>query len=469
MFKAKYILFSIILPFALIGQNQLGLHSSNYSGVTGIVKNPASFQLSPLQWDAVIISGGAFIENEYAYIANASVSNLLFNDIYLVDGTFNEGYQPSENELVYRFYDAIKPMNNHINSFVGYPSGVTRINRKTSVGLFARTRQAFSARNVHQLWSYPNLNYWKYGEIQTSTPIWVAAALWTEVALNAARQFKFKNNIVSVGLNAKFLMSHDGLYAFVPSSTDITLQPRHYIVNTPEAYYGFTNFENGFELRNKGSGAGLDFGLVWMNRDTENQGYHWRLSASLIDVGWLKFNSGAQDHFVSNGSPSVLRRLPLSQIQSLTDFAQTVSNEVMGNPTTSFVAEDFTILTPAAFIFSVDYKLKPKFYANAEVARRLIFSPKQLYRENYVSVSARYETKWFEFGVPLVFYDDSNLRMGSWIRVGPLTIGSDYITTWFIKQNQLTGTDVYFALRINELTFKRNRKSKRRSPDDCFW
>jgi len=271
VFKAPLLFLFFFLQIFANGQNQLGLHAGNFSGVAGLAKNPASFQLSSMQWDATIISGGAFVENEYAYIANASVSSLLFHDIYLVDATFLEGYVPKDGELAYRFYDAIKPMNNHINAFVGYPSAVARIGRKTSVGLFARTRQAFCARNVHQLWSYPNLTDWNYGETQTSSPIWVDAMLWTEVALNVAKQVKFKNNLISVGINAKFLMGHEGLYAFVPSSTDITLQPRHYNVNTPEAFYGFTNFENGFELQNKGTGLGLDIGLVWMNRDMENQ------------------------------------------------------------------------------------------------------------------------------------------------------------------------------------------------------
>jgi hypothetical protein len=45
-------------------------------------------------------------------------------------------------------------------------------------------------------------------------------------------------------------------------------------------------------------------------------------------------------------------------------------------------------------------------------------------------------------------------------------MGSDHITSWFIPQRQLTGTDVYFALRLNSLFFN-NKAAK--TPDECYW
>ncbi len=452
----------------LFGQNQLGLHTGHYSGTAGLSANPAAFQASPYQWDVTLLSGGTFVENDYLQIENTSVFNLIFKDIALVDGTFDEGLATSENQKIYRFIDATKPMHNAVNSFAGAPAFAKRLNKKWSFGFYAKARLAFNANFVHPMWSYPQLNDWDYGQTKTSDPIWVTGMMWTEFALNVATTKTINGLNVSMGVNAKYLMGNDGLYAFVPNATDITLYPQDYEVDAQIAHYGFTNLDEGFSFARKGNGLGADIGIIIENKTNENERGKWRTSISIIDIGWVTFNNNAQNHTTTATNNSQLNRASLNTITSLNEFAQTISSEVMGSPTASLVGNRFTILTPTALLVGIDYKMSKNLYAQFEISRHLILHPQQLQRDNYITISSRYQTSWFEFGVPLILYNDVDLRAGLWLRMGPLTVGSDNFTTLFIPQQRLTGTDIYFALRINDFTFAKNR-NKKNSPEDCYW
>ena len=456
----------LTLGLSAEAQNQLGLHQGNFSGATGLTKNPASFQLSTMAWDFVLVSGGAFVENEYAYIRNATIPEVLFSNYDLVQA--GEGTNLNTGALEYDFFDANKPMDNSVNAFAGYPSFVGRINRTLSVGLFSKTRVAFAGNQIDPFWSYPKLDQWPYGETRVADPIWVGAMAWSEIGINVAKGLKVGGNPLAVGLNAKYLVGHESVYGFVPNKTEVTLYQPHYLANTQEAYFGFTDFENSLlEPPVKGAGLGIDLGVVYAIKGEGNE-TKWQLSFSIVDLGMIRFTE-AEHHHVTADNVSVLRRPVLAQIQSLSDFAAVVSNEVMGSPTASRIGSAYNLLTPAGVVAGAEFRATDHFILEAETGRRLVLSPRQIYRENYVAVSGRFETKWFEYGLPIVLYNDSQLRLGSWIRIGPLVIGSDHIGTWFVKQAQLTGADVYFAVRLNEFTFSSKNNNKRHDPEDCYW
>jgi hypothetical protein len=49
----------------------------------------------------------------------------------------------------------------------------------------------------------------------------------------------------------------------------------------------------------------------------------------------------------------------------------------------------------------------------------MLLHPQQLQRDNIWVLSARYETRFFEVGVPFVLFNDVKPRMGTWLRIGP--------------------------------------------------
>jgi hypothetical protein len=449
----------------LFAQEQLGLHTGTYSGIGGAIYNPAAFQAGALDWDFSMLSGGAFAETDYIYVVDATVFDLFSRDLYPIDPTTDQNQVLLPHERAYVFTNSARPMSNSVSSFVGLPAAAVRINRKMSLGVFARTRQAFSANNIDAFWSYPRLVNWNEGEQRTSAPIWLSGLLWTEMGAHVAREFKIRSNRLTVGLNARFLIGHESVFAFVPNSLDMTLNPESYAVDAPVAYYGFTDFENGTDLSRKGTGAAFDLGIVYQIPD-EDRGYSWQFSASLNDLGWIDFNRDAQYHVIASNELEQIDRAALDAITGVEDFVTNVSTDIYGDPTASRQRNAYTLFMPTALSFGVDHQIRKNVFVQGSFTRRMLLHPQQLQRDNIWVLSARYETRFFEVGVPFVLFNDVKPRMGTWLRIGPLTIGSDHILTWFVPQKRLSGSDVYFSIRLNESFF---RSEKPGNPDKCYW
>lgn len=448
-----------------LGQEQLGLHSSQFSGGGASTYNPASFQAGALNWDFMILSGGVFVETDYLFVADATVLDLFSNDLYRIQPELGTSQALGPGELGYVFTNGTRQLYNSTNAFIAFPTISVRVGSKYSIGFFGQIRQAFSANNVDPFWSYPRLEFWNYSELRTSDPLWTSAMLWTEIGLNVARQFKVSSNRLSVGVNAKFLMGHESVTAFVPNTTDVTLNPLDYTVNTSTAYYGFTDFEDGTSLEGKGTGLAFDLGFVFQVPD-EDEVYVWQFSAALNDLGWIGFNRKASYHVVESDQNETIDRAGLDAVQWLDDFAATVSNDVYGDPTTSLRANEYRVVMPTAISLSLDRKLTKNLFVQAALTRRIRLNPHQVQRDNMWAISTRYATRFFELGIPFVLFNDRKPRIGTWIRLGPLTIGSDHLLTWFVPQNRLSGSDVYFSLRLNESLF---RKQRSKNPDECYW
>ena len=452
------------------GQFQTGLHQGSMSGATGLYYNPASFQAGDLKWDVLLVSGAAFVEADYAYINNTSVVNLLLKDQYFFDATFSEGQIPA-GYTPYYFTDSKKDMHNNVHGFVGYPAIALRFAKHWSAGFYVRTRMAFSANNISPMWSYPQLQDWNYADPHYSNPVHIAGASWTEIAFNAGYGVKKGHYRLNWGINVKPLIAHDALFAFVPNQSEITLYRRAYHVNTAEASVGFTDFESGPSLKTKGNGFAVDLGVVIEHRDEDDLGYTWRFSASVTDLGALRFNHDALRYHYAAIATTTINRFAYNQVNWIDDFAAITANQVTASGGSVAIKDAFSMMLPTSILLDFDYQFKSGWYANAAVARHIILHPVQLHRENIVAITVRRQWSWLEVGMPIVLYNDQYLRFGSWLRLGPVTIGSDHIGSLFIKQPHFNGSDIYFALRINDLNWNKNSKNRQRkqTPEHCYW
>jgi len=460
----------VVLIQSLQAQSQLGLQTGNYSGNVALEYNPAFFHAGPLKWDFSIISGGAFVETDYVYVKDASVANLLFSDKAVLEIPVDDGQGISSQNIYYQFVDAVRAMNNSASVFLMGPSFSTRIGRRFSIGVFAKQRVAFSANQIDNDLSFPSLNNWLLGAEKEFLPVRTTGLMWGEVALNFATGQRIGSKRVSFGGNVKFLMGQQALYVFSPSTKAITVNGRTTIADDNELYLGFTDFEQGFDLDQKGSGLGLDLGLVIVEPSDENRLYKWRFGVSLSDLGFINFKQKGEAHHFYVADNQFIQNASFDQVSDLASMASALSQELMNDPNASYLGNRFTIFTPTAIHANFDYALKSNFYVNGSLTRRVILNPMQVQKENQLSVSVRYETNFFELGIPAILYDDRNLRFGLWFRFGPLTIGSDHISTLFVPQKQLSGSDVYFALRITDLNFRANaKKQSRNTPDQCYW
>lgn len=449
-------------------QNQQGLQVSNYSGTTGLGYNPSSFQASPLKWDFTILSGGVFVETDYIFLKNTSLLEILNTNKPFVNFD-EEGSGNSSDFIYYQFRDAQRNMANSISAFAGSPTFATRINKNFSIGFYAKLREAFSANHLDPQLSEPSISDWLVNEPRTIQPSRLTAMLWSEYALNLAYGHTRGDKIFSYGINAKFLMGHQAMFINSPNPLDLTKLSDDMETAPTEVQYGFTYFDEQFNLNNNGQGLGVDIGFTIQDKKYFDETGTWKFAMAVADLGFVNFKNNSESHKISTDQVTTIPNNSFEQANSLREFSRELSNAVTGDPNTTFQGSRFTIFTPAALNLSVDYHLAKYLFANLNVSRRIVLNPKELQKENIAVTSLRYETRFIGFGVPLTLYNDRDLRAGAWVRIGPLVIGSDNLAPWFIKQDQLSGADVYFALRINNWNTSLKNMFRNDRVEQCYW
>ncbi len=459
--------------FAVSGQTQLGLRTSNYSGVNSVLLNPSSFHNSPLKWDVNLLSAGVFAYNQYAYVENASVLDVIkYRGSLISSQSLGEGESREQNSLYYNFFNHNRPFTSSINAFVTGPSVQFRW-KDFTFGVFTNSRLAFSSTKLDSDLDYFSLDQWAIGESKEINPFVIAGMAWGEVGVNMATTLrKNLHSEITAGVNLKYLMGMEGFYIQNRHRTTITSLDDTTLINGGPIEYGFTPAFAGSAPTKNGNGASADIGFNIIKRAHNGKPYHWKLGLSVVDLGFIHFNKGSQKHSFDQSDVYDLDNASISG-NGLGELSQNLSEEAFGDASQSLVANDFTILTPSALSLQFDYSITKKWFANATVNRRFNLHQVVVDRENLWSVSARYETKWFEFGVPVVLYDDKHLRVGTFVRLWMLTVGSDHINSIFLKQRYLAGSDIYFALRINSLSnpFTKRARGRKglRNTEDCYF
>lgn len=469
--KQPILIITVSCSLLASAQNQLGIRTSNYSGVNSALINPAAFHHSALQWDFNIVSGGAFVYNQYAYVENASVISLIGHDGPM---TFRSASAdaPADDPtaLYYNFYDQQAKFSNSVNAFVTGPS-ILLHKGKYSFGIFNNLRVASSGNRLDPDLDYFSLDRWVDGDTKEFDPFNINGMAWGEIGINVATTLKKDlRSELNIGINAKYLMGFEAFYFRNQNNTSVTALGDTSLVDGGPIDYAITS-GNGFGIN--GHGFSGDIGVVYKRRKGRGKPYLWKLGVSLLDLGFVHFNKNSQKHILDESSLYNIDRNNLGNGAGVDALLDDLSLEALGDATQSQVADDFTLLTPSALSVQFDYALNKNWFLNATVNRRINFHPITVDRENFWSASVRYETKWFEMGMPVVLYDDRHLRVGTWIRIWGLTIGSDHINSILLKQPQLAGSDIYFALRVNSLTNPFGKKSGQRrrsqSAEDCYF
>jgi hypothetical protein len=70
-----------------------------------------------------------------------------------------------------------------------------------------------------------------------------------------------------------------------------------------------------------------------------------------------------------------------------------------------------------------------------------------LHQVSMVTVTPKYEVKWFGAYIPFSYDVNGNLSAGACLRLGPLIIGSQDLIGFFVK-SYVYNADIYAALKI---------------------
>jgi hypothetical protein len=176
---------------------------------------------------------------------------------------------------------------------------------------------------------------------------------------------------------------------------------------------------------------------------------------SIIDLGYINYSSNAYDYLFSVNAQSSFNFDDLSQFETIREKGNYISDRIYGNPNTAFKGDRFTILLPTALSFQYSKRYTNYFLLDATIMQRIVLGNNAMKRINSTSITPRLEHKWFEAGIPLSLLEYNTLKLGTFVRVGPLLLGSDNLLPIFFEQKKFNGYHFYFAFRIFPFSFKK--------------
>lgn len=449
------IFFSVLYLYSVwcFAQSYIGYDADNYSGIHGVLANPASMADSRLKVDINLVSVSVFGTTDYAEINYRKLIRSAYDNDVDFDADIDAIYIGRERK----------------NSFIENidvlgPSFMFTINKKHSVGLFSRARGLASFNDIdgayHEIYEDRGLD-------GRDTPFRVldensygAAASWIEFGASYARVLKNeKQHFLKVGISIKHLRPvHFLSYEFKENDTFFNFDPDDSSNNRFEGGLKIQVSDNldpddngvreggGYtELKLlKDTGFGLDLGLVYEYRPKFRKNisrnnvikqtkfrhintYKLRMGVSLLDIGSMTYKSTTDESYD-------LGRFP----------------DELNNPTTPIsFDEDLKVSLPANLRLDVDWAISKKFYLNTLTRLSLISSKKRqaVRYANQFTVSPRLETRWLSVFSPLSVTQYSGVQWGLGTRLGPIFLGSgNFLGSLF--DNKTRAFDVYVGLKI---------------------
>lgn len=467
-------------------QEQLGLRLSNYSGIHGTLFNPAFSVTSPVSWNLNVLALGAFAENNYIFIMDAGIVQMIGNRSGFRFANSGNAEAVSESApktegLQYDFTTGALRKEGYICSFVTGPSAMFHI-RKHAFGIFFNVRTTVSANRIPSSLGYYDLDALVAGDTLFVKPLKMAGMAWSEAGVNYGKNILRKGrHVLDAGVSLKFLQGYEGFFFQSHQHTTIrinidsmTYQSAHVTYGLASGITGYGDAATAYKLQARGFGASADIGAVYqVESNSGKRSYDWKLGFALLDFGKINFTKNAQKHEIDTDAPFNFVQGEYKGIENFTEVFQLLSAQSLNDPYASYAGSSFGIWMPAGITFFVERAITKNFYLNATAVRRLRFGSAVVERGNLWAITPRFEHKWLEVHVPIALFNDTHFRFGTAIRMGPLVIGTDNLSSWFIPHD-FTGSDIYVALKFDFIAKNEDRqqpsgKKKGRGAFDCFY
>jgi hypothetical protein len=212
-----------------------------------------------------------------------------------------------------------------------------------------------------------------------------------------------------------------------------------------------------------GKGLGTDIGFTIQHNtgqhytqrfsrlcEQEFEPYDYRISVSLLDLGWVTFKDNAISGTLVNTSP-INFDLRNFVFNSTEDVIDTLNYHYHPNPKdSSLLKKKFTVVTPTALSFQYDKRYSDHIYVTAAGVIGIPLGKNAIKRPSQLAIIPRYESDIFEVSLPLSLYDFAKPRVGLSARIFFLTMGTDRLISLAGKHDYY-GYDFYTSIRLNFL------------------
>ena len=443
-----------------MAQSYIGFFTDNYNGVHGVISNPANI-----------------VDSKYKLDINLAGASALFgNDFYGLETTrlIEENYTIENDAL--RFPEGEN--NLYWNVDILGPSVLINLNKNSAIAFFTRLRSFYNITNLNGEQIDELYNGFDQGQnfdiSQNNTLVNVNN--WAEIGFTYSSILVNENqHFAKGGFTFKYLRGLGNAYA---SSNDLSISYDADAVvegaNSPgsvttggELTYGYSeNFKNNttnIGTINGGGALGLDVGLIYEWRPDEitrnytgYNKYKLKLGLSVTDIGSITYDNIEERYNLSDAQP--VSQENFEAIKNAQDFRLFYSIASTGQTEKAVL--------PTAFHLNADWNLNQKFYLNLNTDLSLINKSKINRNRvpNMVTLTPRFERKWFTIQAPVSYQQYSGLNVGAGFRAGPIYLGTGSGVTAFLK-NDTKSIDVYAGIKIGLFQPKSKDQDKDGVPD----
>ncbi len=454
---------------SLQAQEQLGIRTSNYGGINSLMLNPANSHTTPFSWDANLIEFGQFFDNNYGFIENFRLLNLLQNPdgVELRPLLDKDDRNAPPGSLVVDFYRSNELKKAHTLTQVMGPSLLLPLNESNTIGFFTRARATVDARKIPATLGYYEYNLQPFDESISVEPFQGSALSWSEIGLNYAHRTETDYGEISIGGSVKFLQGYESVYIRNNETFELTQLRNNSLRGTPVNFsYGFASSalkSEQWQLQRHGAGAAIDLGFVYTLGGEDEGAYRWKIGASLLDLGMIRFANAAQAHEIRTNE---VQEMALDNFQnftgpeSLDSILKEVSNQLVKNPDASLQSRSFSMWLPAGLSVQAEVNVLPSFFVNATVVQGLPLGRTAVRRNSIAALTPRLETRWLELAAPITLLNWRRFRTGLYARLAFFAFGTEDFKSIFTKSN-FDSTDFYIAIKLNPFNLGKREKERR--------
>ena len=424
-------------------QSYLGYVPDNYAGVQSVLYNPASIADSRFKADINLFS----------------ISSAVGNDLYGVKifDVFKDGYD-FDLEAKKNFSNANNAFMN--SDFMG-PSVMFNIAPKHTLAIFTRARAFVNVIDVNGqvINDITKENKTSFPSATLGSPNAVGNS-WGELGLSyAAVLLQRGEHFLKGGVTAKYLQ---GVANYHFQGNNVSVKYDDFgnplldtYTTTGNAIYGSSQdfaTNSDIDVDSKSRGFGVDLGLVYewrpeysadradINDLKEVNKYKLRFGVSVTDLGHMKYDKGIRNSYDLSGSFSQ------SDFDGYDNFDDFMKNEFTPTIINGTVKSNL----PTALHADVDWNIHRRFYLNATGDLGIVSKTKlnQNSIANRVSLTPRYESKWFSAYIPISYMDYSKqAQVGVGLRTGVFFIGSSSIVSNAISKSS-KAADIHLGVKI---------------------
>jgi hypothetical protein len=422
-FKSILTIGLILYCQSLAAQEALGLNFDNYTPVNKAQLNPVEI-VDQKPWIDIQLAGvGTYLRSSFLYSPTNKIYGLASKDLVLREGVKN-------NRISY-------------NAQIIGPSASIALGRQSFALTTAIRSYGFSSKIPEVipriiLNNDENLEDGTYKANNTR----VKTMSWFEIGGTYGRILKSKNKDVYSG--AITLKSLHGIHesSIYVKDANIDVDNGEFTLNNLDSKYSFTA-PSAFS----GRGFGMNIGFSYQKKlknvdqyvphtsvsDCQSTDYKYKVSASLIDLGYINFKNNSNSGNLTENSD--LEDIDATFNPSLNTENTRQTNRYIGT-------------LPTAFSGQFDYNFQNGLYAGGAFVQKIHkASFKGTERTNLIWAHIRYETKLVTAGIPISFQNYKNPQLGLYLRLAWISIGTENIHQ-FLFNSDMKSASAYASLRI---------------------